>query len=217
MTLRFGTIPTNGRDCVDRAVSSLLPQVDYLAVIEAGPTVIKRTYPEQVSIFTDEIEPLNISRWWNLGLEWAQTVAMSLEENVWDIAIINDDVEVPPTWLCYIADDMRQLGCVGACSGGNGSSAVIHRAPATVSAFTRLQGFAFVLAGESGIRANEEYRWYFSDDHIDFTARTLGGSVMFPGCHVTHRHPNSQMTPDMQVIIAEDAAKFHAQWGVMPT
>lgn len=219
MTLRIGVIPTNGRDCVVHAINALLPQVDYLAVVEAGNEITRRSYPENVTILSDQDKSrINISRWWNIGLDWSQAVATALGEETWDVAIINDDVEVPPLWLCYIADDMRILNCVAACSGGTSSTPVIHRAAAPVmNLYQRLQGFAFVVAGESGIRADERFRWYFSDDAIGAIAAGMGGVVMFPACHVTHRHPNAQVTPAMQVMIAEDAVIFAQEWGRLPS
>lgn len=213
--LRFGVIPTNGRDCVEMAVKSLLPQVDFLLVIEAGPEVTHRTYPEEVTTLRDD-GTVNISRWWNKGLDWAQAAATAAEEPVWDVAIINDDVEVPPSWLCYIADDLRALGCVAGSSGGRDNHPIIHRRPRSSNLFNRIQGFAFVIAGESGLRADEQYRWYFSDDHLGYMAAQMGGAVMFPRCDVTHRFPNLQVSHEMAIMIAEDSVKFKNQWGAIP-
>src|SRR5262249_44438986 len=131
MTLRFGVIPTNGRDCVGLAINTLRPQVDHLLVIEAGQQVTYREYPEYVSVLKDNTGSINISRWWNLGLDWAQAIATELEQGTWDVAIINDDVQLPPTWFCYVADDMRTLGCVAACSGGTSGGPAIYRQPGT--------------------------------------------------------------------------------------
>lgn len=217
MTLRMGVIPTNGRDCVTGAVATLLPQVDYLLIIEAGTAVTHRgDYPEERVTVLQDGGPVNISRWWNLGLDWAQAVATALETDTWDVAIINDDVQVPDTWLCYVADDMRLLGCVAACSGGGGGAPIIHRNQGPMSLYERLQGFAFVVAGESGIRADERFRWYFSDDMLGLIAVGLGGAVMFPACHVQHHFPNLQVSTEMQVMISEDAVKFKEVWGWIP-
>lgn len=217
MTLRIGIIPTNGRDCVDRAVASLLHQVEHLLVLESGIEVSHREYPEKVTVLREPSGEINISKWWNYGLQWAQDKAQEAEAATWDVAIINDDVEVPPTWLCYIADDMRTLGCVAACSGGSSTAPVIQRRPGVVGLFNRLQGFAFTVAGESGIRADENFRWYYSDDMLGIIAAQMGGMVMFPGCRVTHRYPNLQVSPAIHAMIAEDAAKFHNQWGALPS
>lgn len=214
--MRFGVIPTNGRQCVSQAVDALLPQVAYLAVVEAGTRVEPREYPAEVTVLRDQGDDLNISRWWNLGLNWAEKIAKAADAPIWDVAIINDDVIVPRTWLCYVADDMRALGCAAACSGGPGTSPVIHRKPGTASVFTRLQGFAFVLAGETQLRADEDLSWWYQDDKLGADAALAGGMVMFPDCHVRHLYPNGQITPEMQVQIGRDRETFIQKMGYAP-
>lgn len=216
MTLRFGVIPTNGRASVLDAVDSLLPQVHGIAVVEAGHEVTHHEYPAGVTVLRDQGPDLNISRWWNLGIDWAAEQAKLQGDPNWDVVVMNDDVILPMTWVCYVADDMRALDCAAACSGGSGNQISIQRSPGPVNVFMRLQGYAFVIAGESGIRAEETMRWYFSDDWVDWVARSKGGMVMFPGCEVTHRTPNGQMTGELHQAVAEDAAKFKEHWGMMP-
>lgn len=199
------------------AVSALLPQVNFMAVIEAGPDRFSRQdYPDSVTILSEPTGSLNISQWWNIGIDWASNIAGEIGAEAWDVAIINDDVIVQPTWLCYIADDMRILGCVASCSGGTGTSPIIHRSPGPVSLYTRLQGFAFVLAGESGIRADERLEWWYQDDKLTADAASAGGMVMYPDCHVRHLFPNGQMTPQMHVQIAKDREMFVNLMGYAP-
>lgn len=214
--IRLGVIPTNGRACVFQAIEALLPQVNYLAVVEAGPERTHNEYPPGVTVVPDHLTTLNISRWWNIGLNWAEKVAQASGEETWDVAVINDDVIVPDTWLCYVADDMRTLGCKAACSGGNGNSVTIHRNPGPINIFTRIQGFAFVIAGESGLRADEDLHWWYQDDKLGADAASAGGMVMFPGCAVNHLYPNSQMTNEMHVQIAQDRAVFIEKMGYVP-
>lgn len=217
MTLRFGVIPTNGRECVEKAVAALLPQVNGLIIIEAGGSVTRRIYPEGVAVLPDPLAPdLNISRWWNLGIDWAAQQAAAMGATTWDVAVINDDVIVPSTWLCYIADDMRALGCLAGCSGGHGGSPTIHRRAEPVSLFTRLQGFAFVIAGESGLRADEDLKWWYGDDKLGAEAAAAGGMVMFPGCSVQHLYPNAQTTLDHQPQIGRDRTTFITKMGYTP-
>lgn len=214
--IRLGVIPTNGRECVLQSVNALLPQVNYLAVIEAGHDRIHNQYPDGVIVLPDHQGGLNISRWWNLGLDWAEKIALASDEDTWDVAIINDDVIVPPTWFCYIADDMRALGCKASCSGGNGNSVHVQRHAGPVSVFSRLQGFAFVIAGESGLRADEELHWWYQDDKLGADAAVAGGMVMYPGCEVRHLYPNGQVTGEMQVQIGLDRETFVRKMGYAP-
>lgn len=214
--LRFGVIPTNGRDCVDRAVAALRPQVDYLAVIQAGHSITFRSYPENVTVMTDQGK-LNVSRWWNRGLDWAEGVATALNQPEWDVAIINDDVIVPEDWMCYVADDLRLYNAKAGCSGGiDVGSLVVHRQAGPVPLHQRMQGFAFVVVGESRLRADEEMSWYFSDDHFGYIAAEAGGMAQKPGCHVNHLYPNQQVTSELHVQNAESAEAFKKRWGRLP-
>jgi hypothetical protein len=213
---RFGVIPTNGRDCVEAAVAALRPQVDFLVVIQAGQKITYREYPENVAIMTDEGPP-NVCRWWNRGLDWAQGVATASGFEKWDVAIINDDVIVPEGWMCYVADDLRDYNSVAGCSGGlNEGVLVVHRAAVPVPLHQRIQGFAFVLVGESGLRGDEDMSWYFSDDDLGYRAAAAGGMAMKPGCHVQHLYPNAQVTSDIQVLNSLSAQAFVKKWGRLP-
>lgn len=212
---RYAVIPTNGRECVDMAIAAMLHQVDRLAVVESGPSVTSRRYPAEVTHLFGGTE-LNISRWWNVGLDWAEAEATAAGHSTWDVAVINDDVIVPPAWFCYVADDLRALGCVAGCSGGRHGTPQIQRQAGPVGLFDRLQGFAFVLAGESGLRADEEMAWWYGDDDLGARAAAAGGMVMMPGCHVQHLYPNAQTTDAQQPQIALDRATFIRKRGFVP-
>jgi hypothetical protein len=215
---RFVVIPTNGRACLKDCLMAIAPQVDSTIVVYTVPWKDGEVRPHPNSgVALRDTGPPNISRWWNLGLEVCAQV-MSLNEGDtpgrYDVAILNDDVIVPPGWFEAVSDGMREHAGAAGCSGGSGI--VVHRAPGPVPLHTRLQGFAFILAGEKNIRANEEMRWYFSDDYVDWKAREAGGMVMIPGYSVNHLHPNEQMTGELHQFSAEDAAKFKEIWGIMP-
>lgn len=215
--LRVAVIPTNGRDCVDRAIAAVDHQVHWIVVVESGPSITRREYTNEKVVVLQGGPELNISHWWNVGIDWAAEYAQAAEVETWDVAVINDDVILPTTWMCYVADDMRALGCVAACSGARIQAPIIHRQAAPVDVFTRLQGFAFVLAGESGLRLDEEnFTWYFGDDDLGARAAAAGGMAMMPGCDVQHLYPNSQVTGEIQVQIGSDGQRFREKWGWLP-
>jgi hypothetical protein len=178
-----------------------------------------RAKPDHGVVIRDLRTPANISRWWNQGLTVAKSV-MSLqgdsEHGRYDVAVLNDDVIVPPGWFEAVSDGLRMHDAAAACSGGDQTFAIVQRAPGPVPLQHRLQGFAFILAGEKEIRANEDLRWYFSDDYVDWVAREKGGMVMVPGRQVNHLYPNAQMTGELHHMCGEDAGKFLSLWGRMP-
>lgn len=219
--LRFALIPTNGRACFKLCLDAIKPQVDHVVVVEGGPKVQMLGLNEGFSIIREP--EMNISRWWNLGLHLIEhrvrdkDFSEGQETAHWDVAILNDDTIVPAGWMDAVCSAMRQENAAAACSGGTTIPyQVVHREPGPVGLITRMKGFGFVLAGEKGVRANEQLRWYFSDDHVDWSARRLGGMVVVPGYGVEHLHPNEQMTAELQAIVPEDAARFHAYWGKRP-
>jgi len=217
---RFAVIPTNGRACLKDCLMAIAPQVDSTILVYTVPWQDGEVRPHpHFGVALRDVGSPNISRWWNEGLDICTQVMDMTEGDTpgrYDVAILNDDVIVPPGWFDAVSDGMRMYECAAACSGAPNSSPVLLQRPGPVPLHTRLQGFAFILAGEKGIRANEELRWYFSDDYIDWRARELGGMVMVPGHSVNHLYPNEQMTGELHQFSAEDAAKFKEIWGVMP-
>jgi hypothetical protein len=199
---------------------AISPQVDSTILVYTVPWKDGEVRPHpHFGVALRDVGSPNISRWWNEGLDICTQVMDMTEGDTpgrYDVAILNDDVIVPPGWFDTVSDGMRMYECAAACSGAPNSSPVLLQRPGPVPLHTRLQGFAFILAGEKGIRANEELRWYFSDDYIDWRARELGGMVMVPGHNVNHLYPNEQMTGELHQFSAEDAAKFKEIWGVMP-
>ena len=193
-------------------------QVDYTIIVYTVPYKEGEFRPVagQGAALRDLRSP-NISRWWNQGFDLAKRVN-DLSDGAtkeYDVAVLNDDVIVPEGWFNAVAGKMREMRAAAACSGCP-YMPVFHTKPGPVGLDTRMQGFAFMVAGEKGIRANEDLRWYFSDDYMDWESRRNGGMVMIPGFNVNHLYPNQQMTAELHHFSAEDAAKFQALWGMMP-
>jgi hypothetical protein len=214
----FAIIPTNGRECFADCLRSVYDQVDRVYVVEGGPDAklidAGVDYGRDFSIIREP--ELNISRWWNLGLALISDRMREHKIPRWNVAVLNDDTIVPPGWVKVLTQRMRDKGAAAVSSGNPNPIPALHTTPGPVNLSTRLQGFAFILAGEHGVRANEQLRWYFSDDHVDWLSRQRGGVLSVPGMSVEHRFPNGQVTSEIQEMIAKDAATFQAYWGMRP-
>lgn len=212
----YAIIPTNGRPCFADCLKLIYEQVERIWVIEGGPDAAYLD-PDHFGVdFVVAREPeLNISRWWNLGLSLVADWARHCGVAKWNVAIVNDDVLAYPPWVKVVSTRMREMNAAAASSGNPGPVPALHTTPGPVNLMTRLQGFAFILAGEKGVRANEQLHWYFSDDHVDWLSRQQGGVLSIPGYNVEHRFPNGQVTPELQEQIAKDAEAFTAYWGGM--
>lgn len=212
----YAIIPTNGRACFKECLMAVVDQVDRVIVVEGGPDA---AYVDSDDFDLTVIrEPdVNISRWWNLGLTLiADRVKEFQGPGVhWNVVILNDDAIIPPGWVAAVSNTMRVMGAAAGSSGNPNPWPILHQRPGPVDLSTRLQGYAFILAGERGVRANEQLKWYFSDDHVDWMSRQHGGTLSLPGYHVRHLYPNGQMTAELQVQIAEDARAFTAYWAGM--
>lgn len=215
---RFAVIPTNGRACLRDCLDAIEPQVDATILIYTVDYKTDEIHPRGMSTTIRDLRDRNISRWWNQGLHVAAHGATNLTSmdlspsDEWDVAVLNDDVIVPTNWFNVLVGEMRSDGSSAASFGARRTNWYL---PGPVPLDSRLQGFAFLLAGEREVRANEEFRWYFSDDCLDWTARLVGGVTIVPGT-VIHQFPNGQMDGELQVVCAEDAQKFKNLWGMMP-
>lgn len=214
---RYAIIPSNRRPCLERCLDAIEPQVDMMFVLDTSGSSASGRFKDHHYTLADPGD-INISRWWNVGLEAAQRHVkhQASPSPKWDVAIINDDVIVPEGWFDAVSGAMRQMGVAAACSGGTGGMPVLNTQPVAVPLHTRMQGFAFIVAGELGLRANEALRWYFTDDYMDWESRKLGGVVMIPGMHVEHLYPNGQLTPELLAQTAADAQTFVDIYGRRP-
>lgn len=224
--MRFAVIPTNGRPCLKQAYDAIRPQVDGVVIVDTvGDLQVKHPWTVETYRMIQAQGGANISRWWNQGLLWAERIhdirtrpRTPHGQLMWDpveyeVAIINDDAIVPEGWVNAVSTEMRARGAVAGCSGGHD---VTLREAVAVPLDMRMQGFAFILAGERGLRANENLHWYFTDDYIDWESRVAGGMSMIRGYPVEHLHPNEQLTPEIHEQIARDAQTFFDLYGRRP-
>lgn len=216
---RAAIIPTRNRPEVFlQCVRAIETQVDLIYILNNGED-LQNVDIEQIKVNSktqmNKMQPPNLSTFWNMGLNFVEYYVRNSAApyRQWDVAILNDDAVVPPGWFDAVADEMRKTGAAAGCSG---PFAALHKEPGPVGLETRLQGYAFILAGELGLRANEDIHWYFTDDYLDWESRKLGGMVMVPGYLVQHSHPNGQMTPELHEQCAKDAQTFFDLYGMRP-
>lgn len=214
--MNFAVIPTAGRACLKQSFEAIDSQVDKVFLIETDATAEYRI--EGCGIFRRhcdflDVGTVNISRWWNHGLRLAEAEARRGGHEQWNVAIINDDAIVPPGWIDAVCARMNQEGAVAGCSGNHN---VTQRLPVAVPLDQRMTGYAFVLAGGSGLWANEELHWYFTDDYLDWEARKAGGMSMVRGFPVEHLHPNGLVDEELHRQIARDAQTFVDIYGRRP-
>lgn len=224
--MRYAVIPTHDRpgdlqECID----AIGPQVDYVIVIDNA------SYPPADPVFTkstlglivrDPTQPPNLSALWNIGIAMANHLeGTNLDDGVevddfW-IAILNDDVIVPPGWMDQMVRELADMPASAACTDPHSSSggARLYEGPLT-SVMERMVGWAFVLDGADGIMADERLKWWYGDTAIDVMARQKYGTVIVPGPAVLNRYANQSTTGLLAEQAGKDRATFESIYGPVP-
>lgn len=191
--LRFAVIPTRDRpDDYRDCRNAIEPQVDEVITIVHDAeyaTAWQTTWIRYVE------NPPNISCMWNMGLNAAGRLA---EGRPYDVAVLNDDVIVPSDWFARVRDTMHRAGAAAGC---------VRR-----KFDHRMTGYAFMLNGDTGLLADEQFRWWYGDDDLQRRAEQAGGVAYAFGQDVEHRHPNSTTIGELARIASDDKDRFEARW-----
>lgn len=228
----FAVIPTFGRPCFEKAMKSVIPQVDRTFVIKTD--TFEFTPGSLVDTAEDFIRPKNISRWWNTGLGMAMYHARhTLGASAWNVLVMNDDVIACPHLVKILTQALRHRTIEGQYSEALRSQVpiiaypdnfpgfgrfVFHRTAGPVDLTTRMSGWCFMLRGETEITADEQFEWFYGDDDLDWRAREMGGAVMVPHCAVEHLYPNEETARRVELTARThvDRELFLAKWGRAP-
>lgn len=199
--LRYAVVTTHDRprelqDCL----LSIEQQVDFLIVVEHAPPhrAFRVMWGSLVdgALLTYEADVPNISVMWNMGLDAVHAHAGG---NPYDVAVLNDDVVAPSNWFRRVTTAMRESGAAA----GN-----VRRA-----FDPRMAGYAFILDGTKGLRADEQFQWWYGDDDLQRQAGTLGGIAYAGGEDVEHRYPNSTTVGALAKVAEQDAQRYKEKWG----
>lgn len=159
-------------------------------------------------------EPVNLSWLWNQGLEWAEELA---GEEEFVVAVLNDDLTIPPGFVNALADKLQQ----------DGSSIVYAHPYADLSTMTnhdpwhlgnRMVGYAFALRGWDGLRADEDFLWWWGDSDLDWRARQRRGVSALGVPTLAHHDPNgyTNRRPELAEQAGRDRQTFHRKHGFLP-
>jgi hypothetical protein len=230
MIPRYAVIATHDRPTeLVRAVRVLAPQCRTILVIDnaSNPPVDLPQMPsyfERTRLHTirDDEQPPNLSRLWNVGLDFCRSHAATEHGNqVCDIAIVNDDAVPPPDWFAKVANSMRVYNAAAGSSHPfatteEGLRIDFHGPGEAPGVHNRLTGWAFVLRGETGLRFDESMRWWCGDDDMSMQARRAGGLVHVGGYPVPNTGANSSTVGVLAEQAAKDMQTFVDKWGVRP-
>ena len=109
------------------------------------------------------MDPHNIQRWWNKGIDIARANGGDY------IAVLNDDLLLKDNPINTIAQAMKDNDAI-----------LGYPHPHSGNGLTRTAGYCWVLDLKSGLRTDETLRWYFGDDDILLQAIGLGKAIYVP-------------------------------------
>lgn len=147
------------------------------------------TWPGVVNII--DTGPINIHRWWNRGLDYAE------EHGARYVAVANDDVGVTAEELAQMRDALIETGS---------TLCWAHE--------TNLTGWLWMIDITHQVRPDEKFRWWFGDNDLSIRSRAAHGVT---GVNVgEHYHPNllTQIDVQLQVLAARDLETFEHRYGV---
>jgi len=216
--VRCALILTHNRPELLRAgIEAILPQVDQLLIFDnasSPPSDIPKD--SRVASFYWPEQPPNIARMWNIG--WDLLASITHNEPR-DIAMLCDDVIVPGDWYARVVAGMRETGATAGCANpwGRQHAPVVKTAPDSDIA-GRMVGWAYVIDGDRGIRADETMHWWWQDTSVDFDCRINGGMVMVGGPAAPNSRPGdyTNTIPGLGEQTGRDREAFRKRWGYVP-
>ncbi len=212
----------NRHELLRGAVDAICGQVNAIAIIDNAsfPPVTWNHVPPCVhTIITDPLQPPNLAALMNTGFEWAAKQAQDWSQHEWDVAVICDDVHVPPGWFNAVANCVRATGAAaGSTHQTTPVSEPLLKMAGDGDLWNRMQGSACVFRGELGLRADEEMHWWWQDTDLDWQARYNGGMVIAPGPVAHNIHPNdfTYSVPGLSEQAGRDGEVFARKWGYRP-
>jgi hypothetical protein len=195
MRKRFAVIPTHDRpEEFARCVAAIRPQVDRVIAVCHGEEALIYALDHDIDRVPYMVEGrANISAMWNLGLDEAD----AMTTGPYDIAVLNDDAIPASDWFEVLTYWMHFEGADGVSE---------RRGPGR----DFIAGWAFILNGEAGIRADEQFVHWYGDDDLQRQGD--------PWCFVdgittpNTRAMTTSRSPEARAQIALDRAAFEAKY-----
>lgn len=215
--------PDDLADCV----TAIAPQVHHVTVIDnASKPPVRFCDFERGTVdhmIVDPQQPPNLSRLWNRGIEWAAYRARENGATRWDTLVLNDDFIAGPHFVERLQNALRADHAVVASpyvfGSGNSERVDVYQRTGTLQGqTTKMAGFAFMIRGESGLRLDERFRWWYGDDDLAQQACAAGGRVVVHGLTWDHRRPDQQTYARSELMeqAGRDRYAFVDKWGFQP-
>lgn len=220
---RYAVVPTHNRPYELRElIKQLSDQCDGVVVIDNASTspVFARELHDaagwnlNITVIRDAEQPPNLSRLWNVGLNAVKITMDLIGEDLYDVAIFNDDTVLPTDWWDDVSRNMRVSGAAVACR--HSLREFVMKTAPDGDIGQRLTGWAFMMRGELGLRVDERFRWWYGDTDLDWQARKAGGMLLVPGDPTKNTRENESTVGVLAEQAGRDRQTFIEKWGWAP-
>lgn len=220
----YAIVLTHNRpELLHQCLAAISPQVDRVHVVDnaSNPPMRKllQDWPLNVVMYEDSTQPPNLSRMWNAQLSHIARIEQAHSSPEWEVAVLCDDAIAPSGWFSAASEGMRKFGAAAGCTHAiNPVPDYLVKYAPDGDIWNRMCGWAFVLAGEKGLRADESMHWWWTDTSIDFESRLNGGMVVSPGPVVPNILPNAwtNAKAELSEQAGKDRLAFAVRWGTNP-
>lgn len=138
----------------------------------------------------EDFGPVNIYRWWNIGINYAQRNGSEY------VAVLNDDLEFDNDFIrvfhTYLVGN--NLAIADMYNSGNGG------------------GAAWIMDLQYGLRLDERYRWWYGDTELFNRAIKMGKFGKFVYDNFRHLNPNGHLTdkPELMDLVRQDEELYRS-------
>lgn len=221
----YAVVLTHNRpELLQQCLAAISPQVDRVHVVDNASTPPMRQqmadWPLNVVLYEESLQPPNIAHMWNVQLDLIQRIERGHNHSeTWEVAFLCDDAIAPPDWFRTVSQGIRQHQATAGSTGPLGPRGdYLLQTKLDGNVYERMCGWAFVLAGEKGLRADTSMHWWFVDSDLDWQARLHGGTVICPGPSVPNELPGSwtNAKPELGTRAGQDREAFAAKYGWSP-
>lgn len=220
----FAVIPTYNRP---KELMALINQLRYQDVSPERILVIDNSdrikFVDPLTCYKFDRDPApHIYTMWNDGLAWAYRDSHLGDGEYLDhcVAILNDDIIIPNNFVDRMTEVMTNFQPTIAFPNQSGQRvSLFNKQPGTVDLSHRTAGYCFVVNGNSGIRLDEDFKWWYGDDDLDWRARSdYSGTYLVQDVTVQHLYPNqsTNASPERSVQARIDRQTFVKKHGKAP-
>lgn len=164
-----------------------------------------------VHLVYDRTEGINISRWWNLGLDWIE----EHDDEFHHVLVMNADTRIKMDGVLELSHAMDMHPRVVMAGPMTGRGIHVEHRPGFLGFERRIPGYCFMIGSRNRIRVDEQFEWWCGDDDLEWRAREQGGTALVGP--IQFRHLGDGIPRDkLAEIAAQDVLRFEAKWGIRP-